>query len=100
MIVVIFRFHLMPNADLKKFGSLSEKMGKIVSNMPGFLSVKDFSAEDGEVVVIAEFDSLESVDAWKSHPQHQAVQKLGREKFFSDYHIQVCDLIRTNEFTV
>ena len=25
MIIVVFRFHLMPNADLKKFGSLIEK---------------------------------------------------------------------------
>ncbi|MFK2821444.1 antibiotic biosynthesis monooxygenase family protein [Malaciobacter sp. WC5094] len=100
MIIVVFRFHLMPNADLEKFATLSEKMGKIVSKMPGFLGVKDFSAQDGEIVVIAEFDSLESVDEWKSHPQHQAVQKLGKEKFFADYQIQVCDLIRSQEFKV
>ena len=99
MIIVVFRFHLIPNANLKEFGSLTEKMGGIVSKMPGFLSVKDFSAQDREVVVIAEFDSLASVDTWKSHPQHRAVQKLGREKFFANYQIQVCDLIRTNEFT-
>jgi len=100
MIIVVFRFHLMADADLKKFETLSQKMGEIVSKMAGFHGVKDFSAQDGEIVVIAEFDSLESVDTWKSHPKHQAVQKLGKEKFFADYQIQVCDLIRTQEFKV
>ena len=71
----------------------------IVSKMLD-IGVKDFTVQDGKIVVIAEFESLKSVDAWKSNPQHQAVQKLGKEKFFSNYHIQVCELIRTNKFPV
>jgi heme-degrading monooxygenase HmoA len=51
------------------------------------------------VVVIAEFDSLESVDAWKAHPEHLVAQQRGREEFFADYHIQVCNVLRTADFT-
>jgi heme-degrading monooxygenase HmoA len=69
-----------------------------VSKMPGFLSMKDFSAQDGEFHVIAEFDSLESVDAWKAHPEHLVAQRRGREEFFADYRIQVCNLIRASDF--
>jgi heme-degrading monooxygenase HmoA len=99
MVIVVFRFHAKPQADLEEMGALNEKMGAIVSKMPGFISVKDFSAQDGEVVVNAEFDSLESVDAWKAHPEHVIAQKRDREEFFGDYQVQVCDLIRTSEAT-
>ncbi len=98
MIVVVFRFHVKPQANLQEMDALSQKMGGLVSKMPGFLSFKDFSAQDGEAVVVAEFDSLESVDAWKAHPEHLTAQRRGREEFFADYRIQVCNVIRTLEF--
>jgi heme-degrading monooxygenase HmoA len=71
----------------------------IVSRMPGFVSIKDFSAQDGESLALVEFDSLASVDAWKAHPEHLVAQRRGRKEFFADYRIQVCNLIRASEFT-
>jgi heme-degrading monooxygenase HmoA len=73
-------------------------MVALVSRMPGFVSIKDFSAQDGESLALVEFDSIESVDAWKAHPEHLVAQRRGREEFFADYRIQVCNLIRTSEF--
>ena len=99
MIIVVFRFHVKPEANLEELDALNQKMGTLVSEMPGFLSVKDFSAQDGEVLVIAEFDSLESVEAWKAHHEHVVAQHRGRQEFFADYRIHVCSLIRTSEFT-
>ena len=97
MVVVVFRFRIDTEANLEELGALIEKMKAFVSEAPGFLSVKDFAAEDGEVAAIAEFDSLESVDAWRDHPEHVAAQKRGREEFFEEYRLQVCNLIRTGE---
>lgn len=98
MVMVVFRFHAHPQADLEELGALTQEMVGHVSEMPGFGGIKDFASEDGEVVVIAEFDSLDSVDAWKAHPDHMAAQRRGRQEFFADYQIQVCELIRSNEF--
>ena len=99
MVIAIFRFHVNPQANLEALGALNQQMGALVSKMPGFLAVKDFAAQDGEVLAIAEFDSLESIDAWKAHPGHVVAQRRGREEFFADYHIQVCNVIRTLSFT-
>ena len=99
MVIVVFRTRVKPQADLEKLNALNQKMVGLVSKMPGFLSMKDFSAQDGEFLVIAEFDSLESVDAWKVHPEHLDAQRRGREEFFADYRILVCNLIRTSDFT-
>jgi heme-degrading monooxygenase HmoA len=99
MVIVVFRTHVKPQVDLEQLNALHQKMVALVSTMPGFLSVKDFSAPDGEFLVIAEFDSLESVDAWKAHPEHRVAQRRGREEFFADYRIQVCtcSALRTSQ---
>jgi len=98
MVIVVFRANVKLQADATKLQTLFEKMVALVSKMPGFLSIKDFSAQDGETLALVEFDSLASVDAWKVHPEHLVAQRRGREEFFADYRIQVCNLIRTNEF--
>ena len=99
MVVVVFRIHVKPQANLEELSALMQKMGALVGEVPGFLAVKEFSAQDSGLLVIAEFDSLKAVDVWKAHPEHLAAQRRGREKFFADYQIQVCGLIRTLAFT-
>jgi|SRR5262249_54582108 heme-degrading monooxygenase HmoA len=99
MVIVVFRTHVKPQADLEQLQALFQKMVALVSRMPGFVSIKDFSAQDGESLAIVEFDSLAAVDAWKVHPEHVVAQRRGREEFFANYRIQVCSLIRTSEFT-
>lgn len=73
-------------------------MYELAVSMPGFVSYKDFIAEDGENVSIVEFDTLEHLAAWKDHPEHRQAQADGRERFFSEYRIQVCSTVREYDF--
>ena len=95
MITVIFRSRLKDTADVAALQTLYQRLYDIVSRMPGFLAIKDFTATDGETVSIAEFSSMEAVEAWKAHPEHMIGQQRGREEFFSAYEVQVCQVIRT-----
>jgi len=36
------------------------------------------------------------VQAWKKVPEHREAQRLGREFFYTEYRIQVCDPHRTS----
>jgi heme-degrading monooxygenase HmoA len=98
MIVAMFRTYLKPQANLDDLGVLHQQMHAIVTNMPGFISVKMFTAEDGEVLALAEFDSLDSLKAWKEHPDHVVAQQRGREEFFAAYRAQICSSIRETTF--
>ena len=40
----MFRTQMKPQANLEEFGALHQKMHAIVSNLPGFISVKLFTA--------------------------------------------------------
>jgi heme-degrading monooxygenase HmoA len=97
MVVVVFRSKLRPGveAEITKTG---QRMYELASAMPGFRSYKDFVAEDGENVSIVEFESLETLTAWRDQPEHKVVQQQGRERFFSEYRIQVCTPVRVSEF--
>ena len=46
------------------------------------------------VFSIVEFASEETHNAWRGHPEHREAQRLGREKFYSEFSIQVCRVDR------
>ena len=94
-VIVVFRSRLRDDADLDALASAGERMYELASKMPGFLSYKDFSAEDGELSSIIEFSDMDSVLAWRNHPEHLAMQQRGREVFFAAYEIHVCQPLRS-----
>jgi heme-degrading monooxygenase HmoA len=98
MVVVVFRARLKPTADQTALVQLGQRMYALASSMPGYLSYKEFAAEDGETVAIVEFESLETLAAWRKHPEHEVVQQRGRDEFFLEYHIQVCTPVRDYRF--
>lgn len=74
-------------------------MHEIAASMPGFISYKDDVAEDGERVSVHEWDSPEHLRAWREHPEHRKAQALGREAFFAEYTLYVCEDPRESRFT-
>jgi len=67
-------------------------MHAIVTNMPGFISVKMFTAEDGEVLALAEL-IRSTPSSLERAPEHIVAQQRGREEFFAEYRAQICSSI-------
>ncbi len=99
MLVIVFRSRMSESADLEEVTVLGGRMYELATSMPGFVSYKDFVAEDGENVAIVEFESLETLAGWRNHPEHLRAQQRGRDAMFSEYHIQVCEPVRDYAFT-
>ena len=99
MIVTIFRNRLKPE-HRTEYHNTAERMSVLARGMPGYLSHKTFTAEDGERVTIVEFADEASHRAWATHPDHVVVQARGREAFYSEYTIQVCRVDRTSRYAV
>ena len=93
MIVTVFRSRLRPEAE-GEYMSMAERMHELASAMPGYISHKTFVAEDGERLTLVEFESEEAQRAWAVHPEHVEARKLGRTRFFSEYRLQICNLVR------
>jgi heme-degrading monooxygenase HmoA len=94
MIVVTFRNRLAADLDQADYGPRLERMLELVEEIPGFVSFRHYTSEDGERLTLAEFESHESLRAWREHPEHREAQRLGRERYYSEYHLQICELVR------
>ncbi len=97
MIVTVFRSRLRPELE-DEYAALVDRMEKIARTMPGYISHKGFFADDGERLTIVEFENEEGLRAWRTNPEHVAAQRLGRQKYYTEYHIQVCTLDRESKF--
>jgi heme-degrading monooxygenase HmoA len=97
MIVTVFRSRLRPDVR-EEYVALAARMNEIARTMPGYISHKGFFADDGERVTVVEFESEDAMRAWRMHPEHRAAQKLGRERFYESYSVQVCEVKREARF--
>jgi heme-degrading monooxygenase HmoA len=97
MIVTVFRSRLVPGVD-DEYGPVADRMDELAATMPGYISHKGFLAEDGERVTVVEFESEEGVRAWRMHPEHVEAQRKGRQIYYSEYRIQVCEVVREASF--
>ena len=94
MVVVTFRNRLNPGIDEQEYGQRVGKLFEIVSAMPGFRGIRSYAAEDGEQFSLIEFDSHESLGAWREQAEHRIAQELGKQSYYAEYHLQICELVR------
>jgi antibiotic biosynthesis monooxygenase (ABM) superfamily enzyme len=58
--------------------------------MPGFISVRHYTGDDGESMLVVEFASAAALAAWHDHPEHRKAQQRGRDDFFGKSPIAPC----------
>ena len=57
-----------------------------------------FIAEDGERVTIVEFADAQGQEGWRTRPEHVEAQNKGRREFYTEYKLQICDVVRESAF--
>jgi heme-degrading monooxygenase HmoA len=96
-IVTVFRSRLRADAG-PDYGERAAEMVRLVQAMPGLVDVKHFVADDGERVTLATFRDDEAQTAWRTQPDHLVAQQEGRDRWYADYSIQVCETRRARRF--
>jgi heme-degrading monooxygenase HmoA len=97
MVVIVFRSRLRPGVE-KEIEKTGARMYELAAAMPGFISYREYASADGESVAIVEFESQKTLAAWRNHPEHLQAQAAGRERYFSEYRITVCESVRESSF--
>lgn len=97
-VVTVFRSRLRDDAG-DAYAQTAAAMERRAREMPGFIDFKTFVAPDGERVSIIVFASRAAHDAWRDDPRHRAAQQRGREEWYREYHISVCELFAERTFT-
>lgn len=79
------------------YGEMVKRMRELAFDKYGCL---DFVAvTEGELeIAISYWESEEAILAWKSDPEHAQAQKMGREKWYKSYSVQVVEVKREYAF--
>jgi len=97
VVITVFRSRLRSEcAD--EFHELAGRMMKLAESMPGFISYKVYTSEDGERCSIVEFESHEQLLAWRNLPEHRTAQQIGRERYYEEYTLHVTEPTRHSHF--
>ena len=92
--VCIFRSVRTDHSD-DEYERWAKRMDDLVVTMPGYIghtSFRDVTSRKG--VTISYFDSMQHLVAWKEVPLHREAQSLGRSAFYSEYEIEVAEIVR------
>lgn len=80
---------------MEEYSAVASRMSALAQEMPGYRSHKTFTADDGERVTIVEFETMEAQRAWRENAEHVEAMRRGRESFYSEVRVQVCEVLRT-----
>jgi heme-degrading monooxygenase HmoA len=98
MLITVFRSRLKPGLR-DEYAAAVDRMSELAQTMPGYISHKTFHAEDDERCTIVEFEHEEGLRTWRTNPEHIAAQKMARQKYYTEYSVQVCTLDREAKYT-
>src|SRR5207237_9794084 len=99
-VIVIFKTHLREGADSEAYRKTSRRMHELVEQIPGFISIKAYTGEDGEEIDLVRFANEEALRTWKEQPEHLEAQSRGREEFYARYSVQACEVVGDCEFRI
>ena len=68
------------------------RMVELAALQPGFLGVETAHEELG--ITISYWSDLDSIKHWKRNAEHLVAQKMGREKWYSDYKTRIARVER------
>src|SRR5215831_5984042 len=91
-VISLFRFRMrdLTSTQRDEYSSTAERLLTLASAMPGFISFRHYTSDDGETLAVVEFASAEALAAWRDHPDHRKAQQRGRDEFYSEYEVTNC----------
>ncbi|MEY9873127.1 heme-degrading monooxygenase HmoA [Streptacidiphilus sp. MAP12-33] len=84
--------------DVDGYAEMDRRMGELGRAQPGYLGRESMTNDKGEDLVVLYYADAESVAAWKAHPEHQEAQRLGRERWYDAYTVEVARVERGYSF--
>lgn len=98
MFLVVFRNRKRADMDAAAYAVDADRMAEMAAAQPGYRGFKSYTADDGEVVAISEWEDEVSARAWGRLAEHRAVQHKGRDEYYAEYTLFACADPRVHRF--
>jgi len=91
MYAVIFRAEL--NSIDEQYHQMAAQLRTLALSRYGCVEFTSVNEGDNEIA-ISYWNSEQDIQAWRQDETHQAAQKLGREKWYCNYRVDVVEVKR------
>ncbi|PWJ47625.1 Heme-degrading monooxygenase HmoA [Quadrisphaera granulorum] len=86
------------SADQEGYFEMAVRMATLGQSQPGYLGRTSMSDEAGAELTVIYYRDEASIRAWKADAEHLTAQRLGKERWYSSYDIQVARVERRYAF--
>ncbi|MEB2302700.1 antibiotic biosynthesis monooxygenase [Lysinibacillus xylanilyticus] len=86
--------------DGEGYAKMAEVMDELAQKQPGFIRIESARNSEGKGITVSYWESLDAIQAWKENSKHLVSQKLGKEKWYSQYNVEICKVIKDYSFTM
>jgi heme-degrading monooxygenase HmoA len=91
MFLVVFRNRKRAGYDQAAYEADAAAMQALAAAQPGYLGFKSYTADDGEVIALSEWQDAAAARAWGRIAEHRAAQARGRAGYYAEYTLFACD---------
>jgi heme-degrading monooxygenase HmoA len=85
------------NKNHKGYFEMAQKMEELAVQQPGFIKI--VSARDELGITISYWKTEKAILDWKAQVDHQHAQKLGKQKWYASYTVEIAKVERSYEKT-
>lgn len=84
--------------DGANYEPMGKRMVELAHQQPGFLGYETAQAEGNAEITICYWETEDQLRAWKQNTEHREAQRMGRETWYSSYHIRIVHVTRAYGF--
>lgn len=84
--------------DREGYAKMAEVMDELAQKQPGFLRTESARNAEGKGITVSYWESLEAIQAWKENSKHLVAQQFGKEKWYTQYNVEICKVIKDYSF--
>ena len=91
MYIVIFK------ATIKQLDAIYSEMAQMLRDkaLDKYNCLKfETCSENGFEIALSYWDSLDDIQAWHRDAEHQVAQRIGKEKWYESFSVEICEVLR------
>lgn len=78
----------------RDYTDMASRMEELAAQQPGYLGLESVRDSDGRGITVSYWQTDADARAWKRVAAHVEAQRLGRQRWYSDYRVVVAEVIR------
>lgn len=80
------------------YSAMSELLDNLAKGQPGYMGMESVRDENGLGIAVSYWTDEKFIAEWKAKTEHIKAQKMGKDKWYSQFKVRVCKVYRDYGF--